>query len=141
MATPPQRRLDFDLGLTRETSRAEITRAYCALLREHHLDTRPRQRNGPTSPAHHSSSAAQGYSGRRCDAPAVLGARQRSLMISPGSMTEPDGDAQGGQSRLRLVAAPLPAPLNLRPCVQLSPLEGVRRQRAEMTMPHVSGMR
>lgn len=52
-----------DLGLTREASRAEITRAYRALLREHHPDTRPHpHRPGPNLAPSYSAPAASASS-------------------------------------------------------------------------------
>lgn len=39
------------LGLTPKASRTEITRAYRALLREHHPDSRPDQEHPATTPA------------------------------------------------------------------------------------------
>lgn len=50
MTSPHDTDLYANLGLTREASRAEITRAYRALLRQHHPDTRPHQCHpGPNS--------------------------------------------------------------------------------------------
>lgn len=50
MTTPHDATLYAHLGLTPEASHAEITRAYRALLREHHPDTRAHQhRLGPAS--------------------------------------------------------------------------------------------
>ena len=61
MTTPDHADLYADLGLTREASRAEITRAYRALIREHHPDTRPHH-PGPNSACSHSAAANSGAS-------------------------------------------------------------------------------
>ena len=58
MTTPNDADLYADLGLSREASRAEITRAYRALLRQHHPDTRPHQHHpGPNSAPSHPAPA------------------------------------------------------------------------------------
>lgn len=56
MTSPHVADLYADLGLTREASRAEITRAYRDLLRRHHPDTRTYQHHpGPNLAPSHSA--------------------------------------------------------------------------------------
>ena len=67
-----------DLGLTPHASRAEIARAYRALLRRHHPDTRPRRDNPtPTTGSTTSASATPSNEtlNRAQNAYAVLGDR------------------------------------------------------------------